>query len=567
MAAVGSIHSQLLDQGRTEMYFEHFRLTGPPFRSTSASEVVYLSRTHREGLAALEWGVARELNGFTLLTGEPGSGKTTLIYSILQRDFEQVRIAYIVDPKLSFLEILRAILAQLKLYCAESTKLSYVEALGRFLELRRKDERVAIIIDEAQDLSDDALEELRLLSNHGQRNDRCLQLILVGQPELAERLKRPALRQLYQRISARTVLGPLNSEEAREYVECRLRAKGGACADIFEPGALECLLRHGGGIPRNINVLCNNALLHAYVNRTKKVELKDAMATTCEYGESPSIVRETFSLGEPDIVADVLGARVERPERLRLPQKPALAIVAAFAVLLLFGFVHARTPAPAIQPPPASGPLVKQMTTGESAKVVASPGGALVASHLVESEASSAPQAPVPEPARAPEVRTGPASAAPAARVIAVTKEPSRPTALSEPRRQIKVRAGDTLEKLAVRYCGSRIGINDLMDANPQLTNINRLSVGQTINIPSDDVSAERWHNYHSLISPTEFRNPVGQSRGDGPAYNSSGAGSSEPTVAPKQTAANAGTSEDALKPITSADNHAVDAAQTRPRW
>jgi hypothetical protein len=193
MTAVESIYGQLLNQDRPETYFEYFRLTGPPFQSTSVSEIVYLSRTHREGLAALEWSVSRELNGFTLLTGEPGSGKTTLIYTILQRDFEQIRIAYIVDPKLSFLEILRAIFDQLKLYSAESTKLGYLKTLDLFLNRHRKDGRVAIIIDEAQDLSDDALEELRLLSNHGQRNDRCLQLILVRQLQLAERLKRPAL--------------------------------------------------------------------------------------------------------------------------------------------------------------------------------------------------------------------------------------------------------------------------------------------------------------------------------------------------------------------------------------
>src|ERR1700719_310639 len=144
------------------MYYEHFHLTGPPFQAASPNSALFLSPTHREGLATLEWGLSRELNGFTLLTGDAGTGKTTLIYSLLQRDFKQVRIAYIIDPRLSFLEILRVILDQLNLYCKGSTKLDYLEALDRFLKLRQKEERVAIIVDESQDLSDDVLEDLRL---------------------------------------------------------------------------------------------------------------------------------------------------------------------------------------------------------------------------------------------------------------------------------------------------------------------------------------------------------------------------------------------------------------------
>ena len=271
------------------MYCQHFRLNGPPFQSASPNSALFLSPTHLEGLATLEWGLSRELNGFTLLTGEVGTGKTTLIYSLLQRDFKQVRIAYIADPKLSFLEILRVILKELNLYSTGSTKLDYLEALDRFLNLRDKEERVTIIVDESQILSDDALEELRLLSNHGERYDRCLQLILVGQPELVERLKKPELHQLDQRISARGVLNPLNVEESLKYVECRLRARGGASAQIFEPGALERLLQHSDGIPRKINQLCHNAMLLAYSAGARKVSLKAAKETAAEYDDSTRI--------------------------------------------------------------------------------------------------------------------------------------------------------------------------------------------------------------------------------------------------------------------------------------
>src|SRR4029077_17862946 len=163
-------------------YYQYFRLKGPPFQPASPDGAVYLSPTHLEGLATLESGVSGELTGLTMLTGEAGTGKTTLIYSLLQRDYKRARIAHIDDPKLSFLEIMRVVLTQLNLYSPGSTKLDYISALDHLLELHGKEERIAIVIDESQVLSDDVLEELRLLSNHGQRDGRNLQLILVGQP-------------------------------------------------------------------------------------------------------------------------------------------------------------------------------------------------------------------------------------------------------------------------------------------------------------------------------------------------------------------------------------------------
>jgi general secretion pathway protein A len=197
-------------------YYQYFRLKGPPFQPASPRGAVYFSPTHLDGLATLGSGLSGELSGLTLLTGEAGTGKTTLIYSLLQRDYKRVRIALIEDPKLSFLEIMRIILTQMNLYSTGSTNLDYLEALDRLLELHGKEERIAIIVDESQLLSDEVLEELRLLSNRG---DQRLQLILVGHPELAERLKKPELNQLNQRISSRGVLKPLNTAQAIEYVK------------------------------------------------------------------------------------------------------------------------------------------------------------------------------------------------------------------------------------------------------------------------------------------------------------------------------------------------------------
>jgi len=307
------------------MYYRHFRLTGPPFEALAGPEALYLSQAHRESLAALEWGLLHEPSGFTTLTGETGTGKTTLVSSILARNFAQLRAAYVINPKLSFEDILRVVLGQFGIACMESNKLDRIEALVSFLGARMPNERLAIIVDEAQGLSEDVLEELRLLSNYGQRIGKYLQLVLVGQPELALRLKSPSLRQFNQRVAARSVLNRLSFVEAHEYVGYRLRARDGRSRDIFDSEALDYLLRHSAGIPRQINVLCHNSMLLAYSAGAPLVDLKSARAAVAEHGGS------------------LLGGAWT----LTMPSKGAQPIyigVAALALLLLGGYSYRAVP-------------------------------------------------------------------------------------------------------------------------------------------------------------------------------------------------------------------------------
>jgi len=301
-------------------YYQYFRLTGPPFQPASPQAAVYFSPTHLKGLATLEAGLLSDLSGLTMLTGEAGTGKTTLIYSLLQRDHKRVRIAHISDPKLSFLEIMRVVLTQMNLYSPGSTKLDYLSVLDHLLDLHGKEERIAIVVDESQVLSDDVLEELRLLSNRGQRNDRCLQLILVGQPELAERLKQPQLRQLNQRISSRGMLEPLNATEAVIYVECKLDAQGGKCSEIFERRALNQLIKRSDGIPRKINMLCHTAMMASFYANERKVSYATAKKVAAEYHDSVGII--------------------ERRSRLRALLMPAFVASAALVFLTLLGLVY-----------------------------------------------------------------------------------------------------------------------------------------------------------------------------------------------------------------------------------
>ena len=307
------------------MYYQHFGLSGPPFQFTPSPSMVYMSQTHREGMAALEWGLMHESSGFSLLAGESGTGKTTLIASLLSRQYQRLHLAYVTNPRLDFPDVLRLILTQLGVEAAGLSKGEMLDALGGFLGGLRPAERVAIIFDEAQGLSDEALEDLRLLSNYGRPGENQLQLILAGQPELLRRLMAPQLRQFNERIGARTLLVPLDASEAMEYVDYRLRAKGGTTSKIFQPKALKYIVTASAGIPRRVNVLCHNAMLLAYAAGAKQVTLKMAKEAVAEY-------RDLFT-------AAIKSSSNENPSPRnghRLSWNPGLtAVAAAIAVLVI----------------------------------------------------------------------------------------------------------------------------------------------------------------------------------------------------------------------------------------
>jgi general secretion pathway protein A len=310
------------------VYYQHFGLNGPPFQFTPSPAMVYMSQTHREGMAALEWGLMHESSGFSLLAGESGTGKTTLIASLLSRQYQRLHLAYVTNPRLEFPDIMRLILTQLGIDAAGLSKAEMLDALGRFLGALRPAERVAIIFDEAQGLSDDALEDLRLLSNYGRSGENQLQLILAGQPELLRRLMAPNLRQFNERIGARTLLAPLDAGETIEYIDYRLRSKGGTAAKIFNPKALRYIVAASAGIPRRVNVLCHNAMLLAYAAGVKQVSLKMAKEAVAEY-------QDLFT-------AALKASSNERPlprDGLHLSWNPRATAVAAALVSLLIALM------------------------------------------------------------------------------------------------------------------------------------------------------------------------------------------------------------------------------------
>jgi len=265
------------------MYYEHFGLSGPPFEFNPSASALFMSAGHREGVAALEWGL-REPSGFTMLVGEIGTGKTTLIYSLLSGGHEGVRTAWVANPRITFEEMLRQVLGQLGASQPEkSGKLTLLQAFDAKLASMGPNECVAVIIDEAQDLSDDALEDIRLLSNFQSLERRRLQIVLVGQIDLARRLSRPELRQFNQRIGARALLPTLQGREIYEYIDYRIRSRGGDIDRLFTRGAIREITGASGGIPRRINVLSHNALFLAYADGARCVGEQHVRDATRDY--------------------------------------------------------------------------------------------------------------------------------------------------------------------------------------------------------------------------------------------------------------------------------------------
>ena len=254
------------------MYTRHFGLTEEPFSIAANPRFLYMSASHREALGHLLYGIGSD-SGFVLLTGEVGTGKTTVCRCLLQQLPENTEVAYILNPKVSSIEMLAGICDELGIDYSDQDKSikSLVDAINRHLLRRHADGRqTVVIIDEAQNLSIDVLEQLRLLTNLETDERKLLRIILIGQPELATMLARPELKQVEQRITARYYLRPLQQSEIGAYVAHRL-AVAGHRKVVFPARILPKLYARTQGIPRLINVVCDRAMLGAYVNSRTRV--------------------------------------------------------------------------------------------------------------------------------------------------------------------------------------------------------------------------------------------------------------------------------------------------------
>ncbi|HYP69096.1 MAG TPA: AAA family ATPase [Thiobacillaceae bacterium] len=257
----------------TSMYLSYFGLAEAPFSIAPAPRYLYMSQRHQEALAHLLFGVNGE-GGFVLLTGEVGTGKTTVSRCLLEQVPASCDVAYIFNPKLTVEELLSTICVEFGIACPPgNTSIKvFVDCINaNLLDAHAKGRHSVLIIDEAQNLSADVLEQMRLLTNLETNERKLLQIILIGQPELATMLERPELRQLAQRIVARYHLGALTKAEVAAYVQHRLEVAG-TQRQLFPPAIMGRLHRLGGGIPRVTNVLCDRALLGAYAQGKERVD-------------------------------------------------------------------------------------------------------------------------------------------------------------------------------------------------------------------------------------------------------------------------------------------------------
>ncbi|XLZ72646.1 AAA family ATPase [Massilia sp. SR12] len=396
------------------MYTQYFNLKQLPFSIAPDPRYLFMSERHREALAHLLYGVGSG-GGFVLLTGEIGAGKTTVCRCFMEQIPADCKLAYIFNPKLTVAELLQSVCDEFRIALpdgAHSVK-AYVDAINAYLlSSHAAGLNNVLVIDEAQNLSADVLEQLRLLTNLETNERKLLQIILIGQPELRGMLARPELEQLAQRVIARYHLGPLSEPEVGSYIQHRLAVAGAGAVELFPRGLLRRVHRLSKGVPRRINLLCDRSLLGAYVENRAQVNaiiLRRA-------------AEEVFA-GE--------GAPADRARPWRLAAAGVLAGAAITAAAAWQMMPSARTPAAGTAPPPAAASAPATALSPAAAvasSAAAAPALAVVQPSVVASSAAAAPARAVVQPSAAV---SSPAAAQPAAVAQPSATAPS--PAISQP--------------------------------------------------------------------------------------------------------------------------------------
>ena len=285
-----------------QMYIDYFALKELPFSIAPNPQYLYMSGQHQEALAHLLFGIQSEVGGFILLTGEVGTGKTTLCRCLLEQIPMDVETAFVLNPKVSAIELLQTISDEFGFAGGGSQSLkSLTDALNLYLlKEHRAGKRAVLIIDEAQNLSREVLEQLRLLTNLETNERKLLQIILLGQPELGETLNKRSLRQFSQRITARYHLEALKSNETRDYIAHRLKVVGGD-SNLFDTKASHRIHQLTGGVPRLINLICDRSMLGTY----KKTKLSHLLQLTKQPWKAMGTKRSSFNWGLLTLTASV----------------------------------------------------------------------------------------------------------------------------------------------------------------------------------------------------------------------------------------------------------------------
>lgn len=309
------------------MYKEFFGLRANPFNVNPDPRYLFLTRHTEEALACLTYGI-QSRKGFVLLTGEVGTGKTTLINKLLEwLRLQQVATAFIFNSRLNTAQFLDYMMADFGIPCDSKDKSQILLRLYNWLLDRyRAGETAVLIVDEAQNLTEEVLEEIRMLTNLETFTEKLLQIVLVGQPELEEKLRQPQLRQLRQRLSLRAKTHEFTLTETKAYVQQRLRIAGSNGQEIFDPEAVVSIHRYANGIPRVINLLCEHCLVSAFVDQQNVIKpaVVDNVARDLDLADNMAVraMMPTAAMGQEKFdLVDTLRSLANLADRLREDDK------------------------------------------------------------------------------------------------------------------------------------------------------------------------------------------------------------------------------------------------------
>ena len=425
------------------MILDYWKLREQPFGVTPDPRYLYFSSGHREALASLFYGIETG-RGFLSLVAPPGMGKTTLLFQLLRRWKGHVHSAFLFQTQCNSRELMRYLLADLGLKTDGEDIVRMHSELNEFLFRESKaGRRVVVFIDEAQNLSAPVLETVRLLSNFEAPESKLMQIVLTGQPELAQRLAQPELSQLRQRIAVQTRLEPLSPAEVARYVKHRLQVAGHQGANLFDSAALDLVASYSGGIPRLINVLCFDSLSLGFAGRHSQV--------------TPDIIREA---------ARDLGFNKPEPARKVRPEK-TLEMAAQVPSRWRFFYASIRKMARRPLAQVAALCLVLGIEAFRLAEHSDGVSALVSRTNMHVSHPSSTPSAVVPAPA----VSVGPVRPDEASSDFVVSY-------VAQPHDTI-----DSVCLLVFKQCDES-ALNEIRRLNPNLKNLNLLEVGQQIRLP-----------------------------------------------------------------------------------
>ena len=441
------------------MYNEFYGFSEKPFEITPDPKFLYLTSSHRKALDAMMKGIESRQE-FISITGEVGTGKTTLIYYLLMSLDDKVKTAFIFNPSITFEEFLEIILRERYIEVTEKDKKTLLHKLVEYLSHLGSDETMTIIIDEAQHLSIETLQELGKLSDLGSLASWRLQIVFVGQPEFENILNSPNLKILNQRIRIRREITTMTAEESRDYIEHRLKLVGSSTSGIFTPKAISMIIEHAKGIPRVINIVCDNALLNGFSESKKIIDAK-IIREVIKNLEGPS----RWEFRPMRIFRFVKRTHPIRRERILSSRLLLTAVILLFLlglggiVSLMFGFLRYG---------PSNQRSIESMWTS----LFHTERPLVAASQTTNTKTSKVDL-------RYPPVESPQPDAPPSASSIRISNE-TRST------ESIIIKTGQSISRLARQYYGkSNITIADLiLDSNPEITNANLISVNQKVRMP-----------------------------------------------------------------------------------